>query len=57
MPGKMAGSACSTTVGAAPRDGSRPNLASILQEGERSANIHSSSGVIRGIPVKGGADA
>ena len=30
---------------------SRPHLASVLQEGRKSTNIHAGSGVIRGIPV------
>src|ERR1035441_10601177 len=41
----------STTVRAARGDGSCPNLASILPEGRKNANIHASSGIIRGIPV------
>ena len=36
---------------AARVDGSRPNLASVLQEGRKNANIHASSGVIWRIPV------
>src|ERR1035437_2964171 len=40
----------STTVRAARGDGSCPNLASILPEGRKNANIHASSGIIRGIP-------
>ena len=42
----------STTVRAAQGDGSCPNLTSILPEGRKTANIHASSGVIRGIPAK-----
>ena len=41
----------STTVRAAQGDGSRPNLASVLLEGRKNANIHASSGVIWRIPV------
>ena len=33
-------------------DGSRQHLASVLQEGRKSANIHVISGAIWGIPVK-----
>src|SRR5271169_2440277 len=33
-------------------DGIRPLRASVLQESRKSANIHASSGFIRGIPVK-----
>jgi hypothetical protein len=40
-----------TTVRAARGDGSCPNLASILPEGRKTANIQASSGVIRGIPA------
>jgi hypothetical protein len=46
----------------ARRGSSRRHLASVLQEGRKSANIHASSGVIWGIPinnsgkVKGGLD-
>ena len=40
----------STNVRAAQGDGSRPNLASVLQQGEKSANIHVRSGAIWGIP-------
>jgi hypothetical protein len=42
----------STTVRAARDDGSLPNLAFVLQESWKSANIHGSSGVIQGIPDK-----
>ena len=44
----------STTIPTTPGTGSRPQLASILREGRESANIHFSSGVIRGIPAKAG---
>ena len=37
-------------------DGSRPNIASVLQEGEKSANVHVRSGVIWRIPAKFGPD-
>jgi hypothetical protein len=40
----------STTIPTTPGTGSRPQLASILREGRKSANIHLSSGVIWGIP-------
>ena len=52
MPGKMARSAPSTAVRVARGAGIRPHLASVLQESRKSANIHASSGFIRGIPVK-----
>jgi hypothetical protein len=52
MPGKMARSAPPTTVRAARCAGGRPHLAAVLQEGRKSANICTSSGAIRGIPVK-----
>ena len=42
----------STAVRAARGDDSCPNLASILPEGRKTVNIHPSSGVIRGIPLK-----
>jgi hypothetical protein len=42
----------STTVRAARVDGSRPNLASVLQEGRKNASIHASSGVIWRIPLQ-----
>src|SRR6266446_4543994 len=42
----------STIVRAARAAGSHPQLASVLLQGRKSANIHASSGVIRGIPVK-----
>jgi transposase len=38
---------------AARGDGSCPNLASILPEGRKAANIQASSGAIWGIPVEG----
>jgi hypothetical protein len=41
----------STIIRPAQGDGSRPNLASALQEGRKSANIHVRSGAIWGIPV------
>ena len=40
-----------TTVPDARGVDSRPHLASVLQEGRKSTNIHAGSGVIRGIPV------
>ena len=40
----------STPVRAARVDGSRQNLASVLQEDPKNANIHASSGVIWGNP-------
>ena len=43
----------STTITTTPGTGNRPQLASILREGRKSANIHLSSGVIWGIPVYG----
>lgn len=42
----------STIVRAARAAGSHPHLASVLLQGRKSANIHASSGVIRGIPGK-----
>src|ERR1700730_4580004 len=42
----------STIVRAAPSSGSRPNIASVLQESEKSANIHVRSGAIWRIPVQ-----
>jgi hypothetical protein len=42
----------STTVRADRGDGSCPKLASILPEGQKTANICPNSGVIWGIPVK-----
>src|SRR6266576_3621316 len=42
----------STIVRAARAAGSHPQLASVLLQGRKSANIHASSGVIRGMPVK-----
>jgi hypothetical protein len=42
----------SSAVRAAQGDGSGLHLASVLQESLKSANIHASSGVIRGIPVQ-----
>ena len=41
-----------TTIPVARGVDSRPHLASILQEGRKSTNIHAGSGVIWGIPVK-----
>jgi FkbM family methyltransferase len=41
----------STTVRAARVDGSRPNVASVLQEGRKNPSIHASTGAIWGIPV------
>src|SRR6266568_3110850 len=42
----------STIVRAARAAGSPSNLASVLLQGRKSANIYASSGVIRGIPAK-----
>src|SRR6266699_3918429 len=42
----------STIVRAARAAGSHPHFASVLLQGRKSANIHASSGVIRGIPVQ-----
>src|SRR5438309_6276217 len=42
----------STIVRAARAAGSPSNLASVLLQGRKSANIYASSGVIRGIPDK-----
>ncbi len=42
----------STNVRAARGTGSRLHLASVLQKGRKSANIHARSAVIRGIPVE-----
>jgi hypothetical protein len=42
----------STIVRASRAAGRHPHLASVLLQGRKSANIHASSGVIRGIPVK-----
>src|SRR5262245_32353534 len=52
MPVKIARSVCSTIVRAARAAGSHPRLASVLQQGRKSANICVSLGVIRAIPVK-----
>ena len=52
MPGKMARSAPRPPFGLPEVLGSRPHLASVLQEGRKNANIHARSGVIRGIPVE-----
>src|SRR5262249_50761369 len=41
----------STSVRVARAAGSHPHLASVLQQGRKSAKIHVSLGVIRGIPV------
>src|SRR5262249_6114924 len=41
----------STIVWAARAARSHPHLASVLLQGRNSANIHASSGVIRGIPA------
>ncbi len=46
----------STTICVARGAGSRPQLASVLQEGRRSPNIHASSGAIQGIPVNRSGD-
>ena len=42
----------STIVRASRAAGRHPHLASVLLQGRKSANIHASSGVIRGIPAK-----
>ena len=52
MPAKMTRSVPSAAVRAARRAGSHPHLASVLQEGQKNASIHASSGVIWRIPVK-----
>ena len=52
MPAKMSRSAPTTTVPVARVVDSRPHLASVLQEGRKSTNIHAGSGVIWGIPDK-----
>ena len=44
MPAKIARSAPRPPFGLPEVDGSRPNLASVLQEGRKNANIHASSG-------------
>src|SRR5258707_15795534 len=41
----------STIVRASRAAGRHPHLASVLLQGRKSANIHASTGVIRGIPV------
>ena len=41
-----------TIVRTARGDGSRPNLASVLQEGRKYTSIHASPGVIWRIPVE-----
>jgi hypothetical protein len=51
MPEKMARSAPQPPFRAARGDGSRPNLASVLQEGRKTASIHASSGAIWRIPA------
>ena len=51
MPAKMSRSAPTTTVPVARGVDSRPHLASVLQEGRKSTNIHAGSGVIWGIPA------
>ena len=51
MPGKMTKSILRLPT--TPGTGSRPQLAFILREGRKSANIHLSSGVIWGIPDQG----
>jgi hypothetical protein len=50
MPGKMTKSILRPTIPTTPGTGSRPQLASMLREGRKSANIHLRSGVIWGIP-------
>src|SRR5262245_30216622 len=52
MPVKIARSVCSTIVRAARAAGSHPRLASVLQQGRKSANICVSLGVIRAIPAQ-----
>jgi hypothetical protein len=47
----MAHPADESTVRGARGDGSRPNLASVLQEGRKNASIDASSGVIWKIPA------
>ena len=51
MPCKMTKSILRPPFRPPPGTGSRPQLASIVREGRKSANIHLSSGVIWGIPV------
>jgi hypothetical protein len=46
MLAKIARSTPSTIVRVAQGDGSRPNLVSVLQEGDKSANIYVRSGAI-----------
>ena len=55
MPGKMARSASQAPFGLPHVLVSRPHLASVLQEGRKSAIIHAGSGVIWGIPAKAAA--
>jgi hypothetical protein len=50
MPAKIARSAPRPSLGPARAAGSHPHLASVLQQGRKSANISARSGVIWGIP-------
>ena len=52
MPGKMARSATRPPFGLPEGAGSRPHLASVFQGRRKSNNIHASSGVIWGIPLR-----
>ena len=52
MPAKMSRSAPRPPFRLREVSISRPHLASVLQEGRKSTNIHAGSGVIWGIPVE-----
>jgi hypothetical protein len=52
MPRKMARSGPSNAIRAGRGADGGPHLVSVWREGRKSANIRSSSGVIRGIPVE-----
>jgi hypothetical protein len=54
MPAKIARSTPRPSFVPAQGDRSHPNLASVLQEGQNSANIHVRLGAIWGIPVNHG---
>ena len=51
MPVKIARSAPRPSFGLAEVLGSHPHFASVLQQGQKNANIRVSLGVIRGIPA------
>jgi hypothetical protein len=51
MPGEMAKLAPSTTVRAAQRASRCPHLAYVSQASRKTATIHASSRITRGIPV------